>query len=157
MMRRGTREVAAAVRADPVEERRDFLIGMDTWRRNMRPRVLVADDNLVFARLLAATLDVRHGISVDIAATEEDVRVLLAQGVDYDLIVVDGTHGQASDVPVLYVSGRDVCACPTPCVPRCDSGRMSKGDGIAAIVDEIVRRVNARSEDSEAATAAAAP
>lgn len=126
-----------------VESRRRFLQALVDIRRNLRPRVLIADDNAVFARLLRDALDARD-IVADIALDEGGVRMLIARHDDYDLLVLDGVcDPPPSDaVPVLYISGHDLArSCggyEAQVAPRV--GFRSKADGVQAIADEIAQR-----------------
>lgn len=108
-----------------------FLQRLREIAQSVRPRVLVADDNFTYARLLSQALE-RRGIATDIALDEPSVRGCLAKH-RYDLVVVDGAFDpDGTEVPVLYVSGEG------------DNTRVdvSKSIGISGIADRINREVD---------------
>ena len=126
--------VALSVPAVIGELRCAFLAALNAVRHDLRPRVLIADDNDGYARLLAEALH-RREIACDIAHDEGGVRLLLARQGGYALLVLDGAWEPGGDekTPILYVTGRDL----SDCHPRPVAGFRSKADGIEAIAEEI--------------------
>lgn len=126
--------------ADAIQEARArFLQLLAGLRETLRPRVLIADDNAVFASLLRDALE-KRGILADVALDEGGARMLIARHGDYELLVLDGAYepSPGENVPVLYVSGRTVEGWRAPQI-----GFKSKADGVAEIADEVVRLCHA--------------
>lgn len=121
-----------AARSDLRQRRATFIQAARDLAKSLRPRVLIADDNLVYARLIAQALAAR-GIDADLARDEGAVRMALARA-RYDLVVVDGVRPEPNGqppVPALYVSGLGPDA-------RID---VSKDAGVEAIAAEVARRL----------------
>ncbi len=121
-----------AVRSDLHQTRTRFVDTVKSLARALRPKVLIADDNLPYGKLLLAAL-AQRGIDADLARDEGEVRMLLARS-HYDLVVVDGTVDPAAvnGVPAIYVSGAGAEGA------RVD---VSKSVGIEGIADEVAARV----------------
>ena len=130
---------ALAVTDDSLDAiRRKFVSTWADLRRALWPRVLIADDNDAFAQLLSKALE-RREIGAAISHAQGGVRVLLAHGTAYGLLILDGAWGpdDGEKTPILYVSGNDLADLPL----RPQAGFRSKLDGVEAIADEIQGRV----------------
>jgi len=134
MMATVSRPELISLLSDIRQARARFLEHLRGIRADVRPRVLVVDDNRTYARLLQSALD-RRGVRADMVFSAEAVCPALKEA-RYDLLVLDSVcpcaDGTYQGVPALCVSGADG-----------EHVSVSKVAGIERIADEVVARVRA--------------
>ncbi len=84
----------------------------------MRERILIVEDNLTVARILATAIGNRYGIVADVVSTIADAKEILAEKPEYllalvDIVLPDAPQGEAVDlllseqIPVIVMTGID--------------------------------------------------
>ncbi len=84
----------------------------------MRERILIVEDNLTVARILATAIGNRYGIVADVVSTLADAKEILAEKTEYllalvDIVLPDAPQGETVDlllgeqIPVIVMTGID--------------------------------------------------